>query len=280
MAQTDNPLRKYFRQPAIYLRLPSGGKFYPSGALDLPANGELPIYPMTAVDEITSRTPDALFNGSAIAEILKSCVPNIIDPWVVNNVDLNSLLAAVRLASYGHEMGISSTCPKCGHVHDTAIDLRHVLDSVKAPEYDQPLVIGDLSFYFTPMTYRQVNDVSRTQYEDNKLVQLLNDSTIDEEDKMSKLGEAFRRITSLTIRSIALSVASIKTTDAIVNDQNQIQEFLVNAPKSLFESVRDRVTSLREATEFPAINMACEGCNNPYQQEFTLNLSNFFETAS
>jgi hypothetical protein len=81
MTQFSNPLRKYFRQPAIHLRLPSGGKFYPDGVVDLPPNGEIPIYPMTAVDEIITRTPDALFNGSAVPDILKSCVPNIKDPW-------------------------------------------------------------------------------------------------------------------------------------------------------------------------------------------------------
>jgi len=28
-----NPLQKYFRQPKIYIKLPSGGQFYPEGAL-------------------------------------------------------------------------------------------------------------------------------------------------------------------------------------------------------------------------------------------------------
>ena len=110
MTESTNPLRKYFRQPSIHLRLPSGGKFYPPGTLDLPPNGEIPILPMTAVDEITTRTPDALFNGSAVVDIMHSCVPNIGDPWSIPAVDFNALLAAVRLASYGHEMEVSTTC--------------------------------------------------------------------------------------------------------------------------------------------------------------------------
>jgi hypothetical protein len=60
----NNPLTQYFRQPAIYIRLPSQGKFYPPSALNMPPNGELPILPMTSNDEITYRTPDALFNRS------------------------------------------------------------------------------------------------------------------------------------------------------------------------------------------------------------------------
>ena len=78
---SNNPLRQYFRQPAIYVRLPSAGQFYPPGALTIPANGEIPVLPMTAIDEITYRTPDALFNGSAVVSVIQSCVPSIKDAW-------------------------------------------------------------------------------------------------------------------------------------------------------------------------------------------------------
>ena len=43
-----NPLKKYFRQPKVYITLPSKGKFYTDGTLNLPENGELPVYAMTA----------------------------------------------------------------------------------------------------------------------------------------------------------------------------------------------------------------------------------------
>lgn len=280
MTQTDNPLRKYFRQPAIHLKLPSGGKFYPPGTLDLPPNGEVPIFPMTAVDEIITRTPDALFNGSAVPDIIKSCVPSIRDPWAMPAVDINSLLAAVRLASYGHDMEVSTTCPKCGHVHAATIDLRQVLDTMNMPDYDQPLIIGDMTFYFAPMNYRQINDVSRVQYEDQKIMQMVNDSDLTEEEKISRLGDSFRRITQLTVRSIAGSISAIKTADAMVTDMMQIEEFLVNCPKQVFESIKSHAIALRTATDLAPISMTCEECSHPYAQEFTLDMSNFFETAS
>lgn len=280
MNQNSNPLNKYFRQPAIYLRLPSGGKFYPPSSISLPANGEMPIYPMTAVDEITNRTPDALFNGSATANIIRSCVPDIKEAWDVSAVDLSALLCAVRLASYGHDMNISTVCPKCGNVHDVVIDLRAVIDSIKMPDYGEPLTAGDLNFYFNPLTYRQINEISKTQFEDSKLIQVLNNNEIPEEERMEKLGDAFRRITSLTIRSISSSIAAIKTPDAMVTDHAQIEELLINAPKSLFELVRDRVVKLREQTDLKPVQITCESCQNEYPQDFTLDMSNFFETAS
>ena len=280
MTQTDNPLRKYFRQPASHLKLPSGGKFYPPGTLDLPPNGEVPIYPMTAVDEIITRTPDALFNGSAVPDIIKSCVPNIRDPWAMPAVDINSLLAAVRLASYGHDMEVSTTCPKCGHVHAATIDLRQVLDTMGMPDYDTPLLISDMTLYFAPMNYRQINDVSRVQYEDQKIMQMVNDSELSEEEKIVRLGEAFKRITKLTVRSIAGSVAAVKTNDAMVTDIIQIEEFLLNCPKNVFEQVKDYTIKLRSATDIPPVSMTCPECQNQYKQEFTLDMSNFFATAS
>ncbi len=282
MTQNSNPLSKYFRQPAIHLRLPSGGKFYPAGTLDMPPNGELPIYPMTAVDEITSRTPDALFNGSAVTNIIGSCVPAIRDPWAVSAVDLNGLLCAIRLASYGHEMEIASKCPKCGQTHNSTVDLREVLDAIGMPDYDTPLTIGDLVIYFAPLTYKQINDVGRVQYEDNKIMQVVNNADISEDEKIKQLGDAFRRITALTIKSIAASVAAIKTADAMVNDTRQIEEFLINAPKAVFEQVRDRAVELRGKTDLKPVQMTCESpeCKHSYPQEFTLDMSNFFETAS
>ena len=280
MTQIDNPLRKYFRQPVIHLRLPSGGRFYPNGAIDLPPNGEIPILPMTAVDEITSRTPDALFNGSAVVNVLSSCVPNILDPWTIPAVDFNALLAAVRIASYGHEMEISSTCPKCGETHQYVVDLRSALDQVRMPDYESPAIIGDLACFFVPMTYKQLNEVSQVQFEDQKLMQIINSSETTEEEKMNKLGEAFKRITYLTVRSIAQSIGTIKTASLMVTDTAQIEEFLVNAPKEVFNRLKEHAIKLREATELAPINIVCDGCQNEYKQEFTLDMSNFFEIAS
>lgn len=280
MTQTNNPLRRYFRQPAIHVRLPSGGKYYPAGTLDMPASGEIPILPMTAIDEITSRTPDALFNGSAVMDIIGSCVPAVRDPWQMPMIDFNTLLVSVRLASYGHEMEIGSTCPKCGHVHTLTIDLRTALDNLKAPDYDESVSSGDLTCYFTPMTYRQVNEVSRTNFEDQKIMQALSNSEMPEEEKLKKLGDAFRKITELTIRSIAESIAVIKTQDAMVTDKPSILEFLQNCPKHVFDQIRDHTVKLREATDLTPVTVTCEECSEEYKQPFTLDMSNFFGNAS
>ena len=111
MTQSANPLKQFFRQPVIYLRLPSNGEFWPEGSLIMPANRELPVYPMTAIDEITYRTPDALYNGQAVINVIQSCIPNIRNAWGMPAIDTNAILVAIRIASYGHELEHSTRSP-------------------------------------------------------------------------------------------------------------------------------------------------------------------------
>ena len=122
----SNPLTSFMRQPKIYIRLPSNGKYWPDGSIDMPDNGELPIYSMTAKDELTLKTPDALLNGQAVVDIIQSCVPNIKNAWVTPNIDLDTLLVALRIATYGEMMEISHTVPGTSEEVTHNIDLRIV----------------------------------------------------------------------------------------------------------------------------------------------------------
>ena len=280
MPNLDNPLRRHFRQPVIHLRLPSGGRFYPPGALNMPPSGELPVLPMTAVDEIVTRTPDALFNGSAIPDIVSSCIPAIRDPWSIPSVDLNTILVAMRLASYGHKMDVTSTCPNCKNNNEFDLDLRLIMDSLKTPDYDTPLVLGDLTISFVPLSYRQINQNSQMQFEDQKLMQALNSTDMDTEQRLTMLSESFKKITALTIRAIAVSISSIQTPDALVTDPEFILEFLNNCEKDLFQQIRDHAIALRQAGEIKPLDITCSECSTKYTQDFSLDMSNFFETNS
>ena len=86
----NNPLKQYFRQPAIYIKLPSQGKYYSPDALNPSITGEYPVYPMTAIDEITYRTPDAMFNGQATVNVIQSCVPDIKNAWQTPAMDMDT----------------------------------------------------------------------------------------------------------------------------------------------------------------------------------------------
>jgi len=276
----SNPLSQYFRQPSIYIKLPSQGQNYPSGTLVIPANGELPVYPMTAIDEITYRTPDALFNGQATVNVIQSCVPNIKDAWAVPSIDLDTILIAIRIASYGHDMEFATTCPACQDTTERSIDLRTMLDALRAPDYAAHVSHGDLGIYFRPLNYKNLNDNSALQYEQQKLLQVIPDSTISEADKMTALTQAFKSLTEITIRSLAISITAIKTPQALVSEPAHIEEFLKNCERDLFNQIRDHVLQLREQSELQPLKLECTACNHQYQQALTLDMASFFAPAS
>lgn len=275
-----NPLSQYFRQPSIYIKLPSQGQNYPQGTITMPQNGELPVYPMTAIDEITYRTPDALFNGQATVNVIQSCVPNIHDAWAVPSIDLDTILIAIRIASYGHDMEFATTCPGCQATSERTIDLRTMLDSLRAPDYNANIANGDLEIYFRPLSYKHLNENSQLQFEQQKLLQVIPDSTISEADKMTALTKAFKQLTEITVRSLSISITTIKTPQALVTDQPYIEEFLKNCDRVLFNQIRDHVLALREQSELQPLKLVCDSCNHQYEQALTLDMASFFAPAS
>jgi hypothetical protein len=275
-----NPLSQYFRQPAIYIRLPSSGKFYPMGALEPTANNEYPVLPMTTLDEITYRTPDALFNGSALVSVIESCVPNIKDAWHMPSMDIDSVLIAIRIATYGHELDISGDCPNCGENNTYGLDLRTVMDRMGSPNYASSLTISDLEIYFRPMSYQQMNQNSMVQFEEQKTLQILQDSEGNDQEKLAKLGEVLKKVTAISTQALAQNIAMVRTPQAQVIEQEHISEWLSNCDRSMFSRIRDYIISNKEKGEIPDLNVKCNSCNHEYKQPFTLDMSNFFGAAS
>lgn len=276
----NNPLKQYFRQPAIYVKLPSLGKNYQPGSLTLPPTGELPVYPMTAIDEITYRTPDALYNGQATVNVIQSCVPDIKDAWAVPSTDIDTLLIAIRIASYGHDMDFGTTCPACNHSSEQTLDLRTVLDSIRIADYSKTVTAGDMEIFFKPLTYKHLNNNNQMQYENQKLLQMLPDSEIPDAEKMLALSDALKKITDITVIALSQSIAAVKTPQATVYEPEFIEEMLKNCDGKLFNQIRDFILDLKASSEMQPLKLICSECNHEYEQNITLDMASFFGYAS
>lgn len=276
----SNPLQTYFRQAAIHIRLPSQGQFYAPGAIDIPANGEFPVLPMTTLDEITYRTPDSLFNGSAIVHVIQSCLPNIRDAWSVPGMDIDPILIAIRIATYGHELTIETTCPNCGTERGYGVDLRVMLDKITVPDYSTAMQLGDLEIYLKPMTYQQMNTNNMAQFEEQKMLQAMQDPDIAAEQRANLLGDALKKITAVTTNALCQNIRLIKTPSAQVTEEAFIHEWLSNADRSTFAKVRDYIIANKKRGEMPALELSCQNCGHQYEQNVTLDVTNFFGAAS
>lgn len=275
MAINNNPLRQYFRRPAIYLTLPSGGKHYAAGTINIPESGELPVYPMTAIDEITSKTPDALFNGAAMTEIIKSCIPDILDPWSINSIDLDAVLIAIKSAAGGNEMTIDSQCPSCDELAEYGVNLVGILSQLKAGNYDTEFDINELSIKFRPLTYKEMNQASLGQFEMQRVFAAIAETT-DEATRGKQGQDALKRITELTMDVLSAAIEYIQTPTVKVTEKNFIIDFLRNCDKTMYAAVRDFNGGLKSQTEIKPLKITCIHCSHEYEQQFTLNTSDFF----
>lgn len=273
----NNPLRQYFRRPSVYMKLPSGGAGYPEGSIEMPENGELAVYPMTAIDEITARTPDALFNGTAVIELIRSCIPAIKDPWSVSNVDLDAVLVAIKAASSPNgEMEIESICPKCEELSSYKINLAGLLTGLSSPNFNVPLEIGDLKITFRPLSFREVNEASVRQFELQRVFNQLENEE-DDEKKAKLMQEGLQKITSLTMELLSKSIVAIQTPTMPVTETSYILDFLQHCDRNIYIQIRDHSAKIRQDSELKPMTIKCTNCSNEYDQTITLNPTDFFE---
>lgn len=107
MTDTNNPLLQDMMMPGETFRLPSRGTFYTNGELsDDCVDGEVHVHPMTTHDEIIFKNVDKLYSGKATHDVFSRLIPQINQPLQLLAKDVDYLLIALRVISYGDEMEI------------------------------------------------------------------------------------------------------------------------------------------------------------------------------
>jgi hypothetical protein len=275
---SSNPLAKHFRQPALHTKLISGGKYWKPGTIELGMTGEIPVYPMTARDEIVLRTPDALMNGSSVVEVVQSCCPNIKDAWEMPSVDVDNLLISIRIASYGNMMAISAKCPKCGVEHDYDVDLGTAKTRVSMPPYDKPLTVNNnMVIKLRPLTYRQVSRTGSVVYEEERLIQALNNEGLSEEQKRIGYENHIKNMLNISIDNVTNSTESITCDDMVVTDPTFIKEFYQNAESSVIKMVQRRLEEYAKVINLQPEKVACTDCGHTFEVSIEFDYSSFFE---
>ncbi len=279
---TNNPLQKYFRQAKLHVRLPSGGKYYPPGTLDLPESGEVAIYPLTAKDELLLKTPDSLMNGTATADVIKSCVPQIKNPWYMPSLDVDALIIAIRIATYGPEMTLTVKVPNTGDEKDFTVDLNSIVEPLMSAKYDAVIQLDKMKITLRPLMYTEFTKDAIRSFEEQRVYNLLNDDTVPAEEKMERFRAAFNRLTDLTVETVAKSIAQIEVDDQVVSEPKHILEFMQNTSKEFYTTILNHISEQRDkfAVKPFIANTTKEeqekGAPETFEVPITFDQSNFF----
>jgi hypothetical protein len=253
--QKINPLVSLMRQPKIYIRLPSNGKYWTNNSLDLSPNGEYAVYSMTARDELLLKTPDALLNGQAMVDVVEHCVPSIKNAWEIPSIDLDVILIAIRMATYGEKMDTTVTIGE--EDLNYTIDLRMLMDQLlDTVTWDERINVGsEMALFIRPVNYKVISQTSIQNFETQKIMRLVNDSTLSEEEKIATFRESFKKLTDISVGIINNSVFRVESSAGTTDDQNDILEFMNNCDKSVFDAIKQRLDQLKETNSLKPIKV-------------------------
>tara|TARA_B100001057_G_scaffold5976_1_gene5452 strand:+ start:2325 stop:3179 length:855 start_codon:yes stop_codon:yes gene_type:complete len=283
MTENSNPLNKYFRQASIYVTLPSGTN-YPPHVVTPSETGELGVMPMTAKDEIRFKTPDALMNGQGVVDVIQSCVPNIKDAWEIKSYDLDTILVAIRIATYGETMEINFTVPGAKETVAHAVNLPAILDELRATKVDGHITLKDgLKITVRPLTYKDMTSTSLQTFQQQKMYSAIQDSQLPDEDKASRFNEAFKSLTDLNASILLKNINMITMPDGTeINDSAHIKEFVDNANATLIKEIENKLIALRGQGAVKPLKMKAteeqikKGAPVSYEVPVTFDTSNFF----
>lgn len=283
MSKQPNPLSGHFRSPKLYVQLPSGGKFYDSDIVNYPESGELPIYPMTAKDELIMKNPDALLNGEAISQLITSCVPNVKNVRQLISNDVDVLLVAIQGATHGDDIEVATNCPACEKEVSGIASVEGAIETMEVLQETYIVPAGDLKIEIKPFKYENTITAGIASFKSTRSLQALADIP-DDMDKLKVFNDNFMRMADMNYKLIVDAVHTITLGDDVITDREHIKEFLDNCEASVGTAIEKEVTEINKIGINKTMMFECEDCEvekGPKQFEAPISFDpvNFF-TAS
>ena len=272
-----NPLIQAYRKPALYVSLPSGGKYYKEKP-KLSVDGELAIYSMTARDELISKTPDALFNGEATFSLIKSCAPDIVDAHDMPVNDLMVVLIAIRMASHGDTINVDIKCPKCSHLNQLGVSTAGLLSTVKENKSSDHIVLdNDFKVNCKPYSLADRTLLQVQRIKQAKLIEGLGNEDLSDEERQIRFGETFIEIADITVTLIANAITQVSPPEGEkVADHNMILEWLKSITKDDYDKIKNCVEDLSENNIDTKFDATCQACEHNWKTTIDLDIANFF----
>ena len=276
-----NPLQQYFRVAKTYVRLPTKGAYNAPQDIDFAANFEVGVSPLTAIDHMMLKTPDALLNGETLLKVVQSCVPAVKNIKKLTQPDINVIMVAIRVASNGPIQEFDCSCPKCKHDNHISVNLAHYLDTCDSVTPHKSVDLGnDLVVYVRPFDFEQRNLQLINDFEETKAVRSINNSTDKSEaDQMHELSEHINKSAHRLFDLVSKSVVKIviKSNNQTVTEPEHIREFIASINKHQSDVIIDSIRELNEMGIQRTASVECQQCAHQWQQDLDFDPTSFFD---
>ena len=284
MTENTNPLKRYYRQPQISIQLPSKSRYYAADVVETTTTGEHPVLPMTAIDELAFRTPDSMMNGQATVDVIRSCIPTIIDPWQLVNYDIDTVLIAIRIASYGETIDVTSGVPGTNESATHTVNLPQMLEQLRNIEVTDTCELKDgLKITVSPLTYKQITESQLKTFEQQRIYAQVSQSQMTAEEKTRRFTDSFKILSELNMSLLISNIDRITLPSGeSVTDRAQIKQFVENADAKLIKELENKLIDIRQQGSIkPFKAKATEeqikaGAPATYEVPITFDNANFF----
>ena len=274
----QNPLKQYFRQIKLYLKLPGGTAYYTPDQVQFTDGGEVGVLPMTGKDELSLKNPDALLNGEALIEVIRSCVPGVKNPRALLTNDIDALITAIRFATFNDSLETTIHCPTCGLENNFKLDLQYALDNMEYldEEYVANLDSG-VSVYVKPHAFPELLKGLHTQFEQNKLTRALADETLNDDERTAMVGKAFKEMSVITYDLMLNSIIKVidEANNVNVSNKAHIKEFLHNIDNLSAEKISKLIEQINLIGIKRTFIAKCEKCEHEWENDIDFNPVNF-----
>ena len=284
MTENTNPLGKYYRQPQIYITLPSKGKYYGADVFTPTETGEIPVLPMTAKDELSFKTPDSMMSGQSTVDVIQSCVPNFKNAWKMVNFDTDAVLLAIRIATYGETMDVNYKVPVTNEDMTHTVNLPALLeDLARVDIVDEATTKTGFKVKLAPLDYQSLSQIQTAQFEQQKIYTTVTNSAMSEQDKSAQFVKSFKLLNNINFSMLVDSITSITTPEGnTVVDKAQIKDFCDNCDAKVINEIQDELAMIRSQAQIKPIKLQSteeqikKGAPTSYEVPVTFDSSNFF----
>ena len=271
VVKKENPLlNRINKMPGESIRLPSLGKFYSQNELsDETLNGEITLNPMTMVDEIMMKSPDMLFQGTAIDQVFKRCSPNILKPLDLLTSDVDFILTHLRRISFGPKIEIKFNCTKasCNHENEVQIPLDYFTNESK--EIDPETF--DARFSVETKKDKRKVKLKPITFRDFLHMQQINGDSLTDPDMLREY----------VLDSFASVIRSV---DDIQNDSEENREIIKGwldaIPRQDTQSIVDAISGVQDWGPTFKYKVKCSKCKHNNELTTELNPTAFFTQPS
>ena len=299
--------------PSVTVALPTGGRW---SKKEVFAEGvdplDIPVGVLGILAEQNYRDPWLLLSGEAIPRMFKSVCPSIIKPNDLCDLDLETILLASRLVSYGPKLELTHKCEQrvdkelegeegeapdivdapCDHENNVEIDINeHILrygvieDKVVAEKFVYTLNILNQKVHLCPMPYHrtieQMKEGVAQEKQMNSLSEVKLEDLIIDSEAIGRYTRVIDMASSSAIENIASCIHSIETTTGdLVDGDEFIRQWLRALPVEEAKGITKQINEITKWTlSHSEIKYTCEACGSENTFRLELDANRLFGQA-